>query len=199
MGARWTDAERVIVGEIWRAPLRVEDQLHRLPGRTVEAVYREAVKLQLGAKTLQVRDPAALLNADKASLRAVMKTDKGFSMDEIYRESGIARGRLQRAIKALLEGEEVHISEYVGAYRTAHFRLGKGVNAVKPDGMSAQERRRLWEKKRREAGIGAETDEERAARLDAKYRLRECPWWPKADVVVGNAMRAMVQAGRAGL
>jgi hypothetical protein len=199
MGARWTDVERLVVCEIWKTPVRVEDQLHLLPGRTVDAVYREAEKLKIGRKALPVRDPIAVLDCDKAVLRTILNAEKGMSIDEIHRGSDVGKHRLRDALREMLAAEEIHISEYAGGYRTAHYKLGKGTNAVKPGGMTSKERRKRFEAKQRQIRKVTETDEQKAARLDAKYRARECAWWPQADAIVGNAMRAMVQLGRAGL
>lgn len=195
MGAKWTDAERVIVAEIWKMPVRVEDLLHRVPGRTRDAVYREAEKLKLGPKAIAPRDPAVQLEATKVTLRTVLKADKGMSMDEIYAESRHGKHRLRAAIEEMLAAKEAHISEYVGSYRVAHYKLGKGVNAVRPAGLTREERRARFDAKRA-AAAPKETDEQKAARLDVKYRARDCSWWPAADVTVGTAMRAMVEAGR---
>jgi hypothetical protein len=170
----------------------VAQQSHRLPGRSVSAIHREAENLGLGSKVTIGDDVAG-------SIKAILSGDKSMSLHEIYSASPFGVARVRAAVKGLVAEGKMHISGHRGEYHTILYKFGGGENAVRPVALTPEERRLRFEERRREAGLGPETEEEEAARLDEKHRVTRCSWWPKADQIVAGAVRNMVEAGSGSL
>ncbi|MBB5444629.1 MULTISPECIES: hypothetical protein [unclassified Paraburkholderia] len=205
MGAKWSDEEREIVREIYKSTLSIEDQVHLLPGRTAIGIRAEARKLRVHkahhanmshsamAVAVHKANAARAVEIDKATLAAQLGTSGGMCQADLYRSTGIDKKRIRRLIAEMMKAEQVHIRDYGSRFNSAVFVLGKGENAVRPPPLTRKELRLRHAERHGLDVVMSEKEKER--RRDEMYRERECSWWPQADPVVSNAMRAMVQMG----
>jgi hypothetical protein len=143
MAAKWTEAEREIVRSIWKTPSLLKCDVPVLPGRTFASIAKQASKLGLGRK-------AHIASHQLERAKKLMADKKPRSSKEIAKALSAGRCHLHVLLMNAVERGEFHIAGYGMAPRyrrnEACFKLGKGVSAVKPLKLTAQEKgKRFYE------------------------------------------------------
>jgi hypothetical protein len=184
MGAKWTEDEDSRLTALWASNRTAKSAVPEFPGRTFEALLKRAAHLGLDPKS-QSEAPTV------QKIRECLKDGKARTAAEISDETGTDAHRIRICAYLMVDACEIHVESYDGPYRAAIFVYGPGENATKPEPLTEKERRL-----RHFAKVELEVDDEEVERAkDEEHRDRNCAWWPKADLVVVNAFRAMVANG----
>ncbi|MFD1556013.1 hypothetical protein ACFSHT_10310 [Paraburkholderia silviterrae] len=175
MPRKWTDDELATVRDIWRAGCHVGEQMHRLPGRTANAVHKLAERLGLGSKVPLVESyPEAILD--------LLRDGRPWTYGELVTEFGASHKTIRRIVGRMLDQRQLYVSAERGPYGTQYVKFGNGDDEVL-DNLEVDEDPVAARARERE--------------LDQRYRAA-AGWWPVADVAVVSAMHSMVSTGRVG-
>lgn len=173
----WTPAELVILAELIPLGGLMRAQMHRLPGRTYDAATTHARKIGLRPVTLAGR------------IRELMSDGKLRTVREIAEHFNVHRKNVSSYFMYACEPgphQEMHVFCISEGRPTKNYRNGPGPNAerdqkpVHRDPVESLPDEQL-------------TDEQ----LDARHRRKAGSILSSADLVVYQAMSAMIQAGRA--
>lgn len=165
----WTNEEIETMAEILMSGKSLKRNMHRLPGRSYSAASTKC--LDAGIRYPKVIERVSDLMEDGKQRTAM----------EIAKLLSIPRKRVADALRHAVrpgDRQSMHVCGMSANRKHLLFVIGEGVNFnASPEEIAKQ----------------IEADDEREQ--DRRYRS-QAKWWPRADVVVVEAMNAMVHAGR---
>lgn len=183
---KWTEADKKRLAAIYASGKKIKDHVGQFPGRSLDTIRHKANELGLKSERLSVID----------QLRKLMADGEPRTAKQLAGLVDAAKKSIRDVMVQLVQAGEAHIEGYTGSYYEMIFKWGPGVNAVKQIAVTAAAERVAAVRAVRQPIQKPVRDAAAIERrLDSRYRS-DAAWWPKADPVVVNAMKAMVGAGK---
>lgn len=182
----WDDMEFAALDEIFASLETIASQAWKLPGRSVDAIgVMGRARGLTKAKAPEARVLIDTLMSDGIARSAQMVSEL------IGAQKDFVRDILNQMSRT---GVEMHVEYYDEDTRRPFYKAGSGQNASKPAPLSSRAHKLRHLRKVRAAAVNVDDIDDML--LDEAHRDTG-KWWPRADVVVLQAINAMVASGRA--
>lgn len=182
---KWTEEESLILVEIFGSPETFDEQAYKLPNKSVECIQQTG-RIRGLRKVMPLPAPE--------QVRALMADGVCRTTREIFEQSGLTMGCTRDVLRLLRKSHDIHVVDWARGPTAPVFAWGAGEDATRPEPttLQAYRNRRRAIRALEKDGFDEIADEV----LDAQFKSK-AEWWPRADLVVVEAMTAMVHAGRA--
>jgi hypothetical protein len=137
MAAVWTQQEIETLRVMWQSSVPIKDQMHLLPGRSMQYAFRKAKQLGFGAKH---RGHSEMLGV----VADLMADGKARAAIDVFKEIDIDLGHARELLGRLVNEGRAHITLWRQAGCNGQWQalyvIGAGVSQPKPKKMTQKQR-----------------------------------------------------------